>query len=278
MLGKAFLPLITYPAANSDALADNAAAAAQSIGCQIHAVHLRTNLPVTSNALSRAILSIPEMVREVEDRCDRRGDELLGLIKDRAGERGIGVTTDALKPRGPNIEEAASILARYYDIAFCGWEADNPGAARLAEALIFGSGRPTLLLPEHRMLTALNHVAIAWDGSRVAARAVGDAMPLLRKAGKVTVLTLAGEEALHHADAAERLARGLEAKSISAHAFVIRQASAGAGTVLQEQALERSADLLVIGGFGHSRMRDFVLGGATQTLLSDLALPALVSH
>ncbi len=278
MQPQAFLPIITYPAANSDALADNAATAARTLGCHLHAIHLRTNLPVTSNALSRAILSIPQMVREVEDRCDRRGDELLGLVKDRASARGVAISTDSFKPRGPNIEEAASIYARYYDYAFCGWEAGNQSASRLAEALIFGSGRPTLLLPEHRMLAALDHVAIAWDGSRVAARAVGDAMPLLRKAGKVTVMTLAGDKALFHADAAERLAGGLTARGIEARAFVIRQSPAGAGTALQEQAVELGADLLVMGAFGHSRVRDFVLGGATQALLSDLALPAFVSH
>ena len=96
MQPQALLPIITYPAANSDVLADNAVTAAQTIGCNLHAIHLRTSLPVTSNALSRSVLSIPEMVREVEDRCDRRGDELLSLIKDAAGARGVGISTESL--------------------------------------------------------------------------------------------------------------------------------------------------------------------------------------
>jgi nucleotide-binding universal stress UspA family protein len=275
---QAILPLITYPDANSDAVAENAVAAAKHLGAHLHVIHLRTDLPVSANALSRVVLGMPEIVREVEDRCNQRGDELLALIRGKAQDLRVTVSTDALTKRGPDGAETAAAFGRYYDYVLCGWEPGNPTSWRLAEALVFGAGRPTILLPEHHTIQPFAHVAIAWDGSRVAARAVGDAGELLRAADKVTVMTVAGEKVLPHADAAERLAEGLAARGIRAQSSVITKSPLGVGTALQEHALEIAADLMVVGGFGHSRLRDFVLGGATQAILSELRLPTLISH
>ncbi len=94
-----------------------------------------------------------------------------------------------------------------------------------AEAVVFGSGRPTILLPELSEVVTLDHVAIAWDGSRVAARAVADAGFLLRRVSRISVITVLDEKPLAENDAGERLAgmlreRGLNAQSVSINAQV----------------------------------------------------------
>ncbi len=133
-------------------------------------------------------------------------------------------------------------------------------------------------MPELSPITSIEHVAIAWDGSRVAARAVADAAPLLHRAAKITVLTVVDEKPLHDRDAAERLAQALGRRGLKAQAMPAKAADCPIATALQERATEIGAGMLVMGAFGHSRLRDFVLGGATAGVLWDLRLPVLLSH
>ena len=119
---------------------------------------------------------------------------------------------------------------------------------------------------------------IAWDYSRVAARAVGDAMPLLTKAKRVHIVTVTDDKELRPRMDAHELARHLARHGV---AVVIDQALRGnmsIGDALFRQAAAINADLMVMGGFGHSRLRDFILGGATQQILTWAPLPILMSH
>lgn len=143
---------------------------------------------------------------------------------------------------------------------------------------MFESGRPVLLVPfiQKRGLK-LDHVMICWDGSRSAARAIADAMPFLVRAGKIEVVTIAGEPAksdeIPGADIGHHLARhGLkpEIKRIVADMDVT-------STILSHAA-DSSADLVVMGGYGHSRWREFILGGATRGILAAMTVPTLMSH
>jgi nucleotide-binding universal stress UspA family protein len=121
-------------------------------------------------------------------------------------------------------------------------------------------------------------VAVAWDGSRVAARALADVLALLRHDARITVLTVTGEKALDDETAGERLAACLQERGLEARARSVPLQDRPTGLALQEAAIEMEAGLLAMGGFGHSRLRDFVLGGATQGVFSDLRLPVLMSH
>ena len=168
------------------------------------------------------------------------------------------------RPRSPLFGEAAAAEARYFDIALLGWEAGNPTSRASSEAVIFGAGRPAVLLPELIAIGSIDHVAIAWDGSRVAARAMADATPFLERASKISVLTVVDEKPLKEGAGGERLAIGLKKRGLVAEWISIRAEDCPIGVSLQEHAIERGAKLLVMGGYGHSRVRDFVLGGATQ--------------
>jgi nucleotide-binding universal stress UspA family protein len=123
----------------------------------------------------------------------------------------------------------------------------------------------------------VSHIAIAWDGSRVAARALGDALALLPEGGRVTVLTVQDEKPLA-GRIAQTLADSLEKRGIPALIHSVPLGRRKIAEALQEGALESGATLLAMGGFGHSRIRDFVLGGATTGVFADLRLPVLLSH
>jgi nucleotide-binding universal stress UspA family protein len=146
--------------------------------------------------------------------------------------------------------------------------------------VIFGSGRPTIVLPQAPRLRPfeLGTIALAWDSSRAAARAVADALPLPEKAKKIRVVTILNDKVLDTRHSAEALAKNLSRHGID---VVLDKVDAGgkpAGYVLESYALSHSADLLVMGAYGHSRLREFVLGGATKSLLSRPPLPILISH
>jgi nucleotide-binding universal stress UspA family protein len=148
----------------------------------------------------------------------------------------------------------------------------------MAQALVFGSGGPVLLAPAVATPAPLTHVAVAWDESRVAARALGDALRLLARGGRVSVLTVVDEKALRGSGIARVLAASLQARGHDAADVEIMLGGRPVAAALQEAALSAGASMLAMGGFGHSRLRDFVLGGATKGVLADLRLPVLLSH
>jgi len=172
-------------------------------------------------------------------------------------------------------------VARRFDFAVMGQpEPDTPALERLlVEAALFDSGRPVLVVPyiQRKGLT-LDRVMVAWDGSRSAARAVADAMPLLVRAKATEVVTVASEPAksdeIPGADIAHHLARHDVKVEIDS---IVTVETDVASTILSHAA-DISADFLVMGGYGHSRLREFVLGGVTRGILSSMTLPTLMSH
>ncbi len=174
--------------------------------------------------------------------------------------------------------------ARHYDLSIVGQvdpdEGDVDGEL-IAEAAFMQSGRPALLIPYIGARTLPpKRALVAWDGSREAARAANDALPLLARTEKVTILVVdpgslkgrVGDQP--GADLAAHLARhGLTAEVVTA-----ASGGLGAGDVIIGQATDIGADLVVMGGYGHSRLRELVLGGATQSMLDHMPVPALLSH
>ena len=275
---QAVLPLVTYPDPNSDKVAANAVAVARQLGASLNALAVNVDIPQVSSALSRVLLDVPAMVREAKALSHDRGRHLLDTVVKQADQAGVELTTGEIAAAPAMLGECAATSVRYFDFALIGWEGRNPGSRLMAEAVVFGSGRPTILLPDASDVAALDHVAIAWDGSRVAARAVADARPLLEKASKISILTVLDEKPLAESGIGERLADRLRKGGLPAEAHNVRATGRPIGTALQDDALELGVNLLVMGGYGHSRVRDFVLGSATEGVLDELRLPALLSH
>ena len=176
------------------------------------------------------------------------------------------------------VSDVAASEARYCDLTLLPWSAETGAVPDLAEAIVFGSGRPAIMLPPATRTTVLDRIAIAWDGSRVAARALGDALPLLGVGGHVCVLTIEDEKPLGGTNLANALTSWLERRGYSATPVKVGLGDRSVADALQEGALSTESQLLAMGGFGHSRLRDFVLGGATKGVLERLRLPVLLSH
>jgi nucleotide-binding universal stress UspA family protein len=149
-----------------------------------------------------------------------------------------------------------------------------------AEAVIFGTGKPTLVLPEgpRAKQFELNTAVVAWDFSRAAARAIADAIPVLENAKEVRIVTVANEKVLDTKHSGEELAKNLSRHGIDVILENVDAAGRSIGEVLETHAASCSADLLVMGAYGHSRLREFILGGATKSLLSKPPIPILFSH
>ncbi|MEP9386324.1 universal stress protein [Mesorhizobium sp. KR9-304] len=275
---QTFLPLVTYPDASSDAAIANAAAVSRLLSAELNVLALEVDIPEVSNALSRMLLDLPTMIREAEKLSAQQGSRLLALAKTKADGAAIVARTGAVACQLHLLGETAADHARYSDLALVGLEAENPGTRMVAEAVIFGSGRPTMLMPAGKPVEKLDRIAIAWDGSRVAARAVADARHMLERASAVSVITVTDEKPLKDQDAGKRLAASLRQGGLKAEFSAILAEDCPIAETLQQHAIGTGADLLVMGGYGHSRLRDFVLGGATEGVLTDLRLPVLLSH
>lgn len=145
------------------------------------------------------------------------------------------------------------------------------------EEALFDSGRPVIVVPEGGGDAKASNVVVAWDGSARAARAAGDALPLLKDAEKVSVVTVTGEKditGITPSDLAGYLAR----HGITASTYELNAISGNAGATLQRYAEDNGADLLVMGAFVHSRIRQAVLGGVTRSLLDEARIPLFMAY
>ena len=210
--------------------------------------------------------------------AEEAAHSILGAFFERAKQAGITAEIVIPDMATGDINGDVSRLARYYDATVLQQpspeESDTP---RIIEAVLFGSGRPVVIVPYIEAAPQLGTVLIAWDEGRPAARAVRDALPLLRLAERVNIVTVNGTTRSKHL-----LQDGL-ARHLARHGITVEQKSISSGgidvaTALLSYAADESADLLVMGGYGHSRLREIVLGGTTRTILKSMTVPVLMSH
>jgi nucleotide-binding universal stress UspA family protein len=171
-------------------------------------------------------------------------------------------------------------LARGYDLSIVAQARPDGNLAEdlIVEAALFDSGRPVLVVPYiQRTGLKLDRVMVCWDGSRSAARAIGDAMPVLERASAVDVVTIDSRERRNEIvgiDIAEHLAR--HGRKVELKPVVATDPDV-AGTILS-YAADNGTDLIVMGGYGHSRLREFVLGGTTRGILGAMTVPTFMAH
>jgi nucleotide-binding universal stress UspA family protein len=172
-------------------------------------------------------------------------------------------------------------IARRFDLAVVGQAEPEANSVEeiIAESTLFESGRPVIVVPYiQKAPLKLDNVMVCWDGSRPAARAISDAMPLLEKAGRVEVVIIANErgkqDEIEGADLGQHLARhGLKVEVNRMAGGKIDVADA-----LLSHLADSGADFIVMGGYGHSRLREFVLGGVTHSILRSMTAPVLMAH
>ena len=172
-------------------------------------------------------------------------------------------------------------IARRFDLAVVGQAEPGTEAyeTNVAEGALFASGRPMIIVPHgHRAAFRLDRVMVCWDGGVSAARAIGDAMPLLARAGQIELVTVAGERAKQAESEDADIARHLAGHGLRVDVRRLAKGHADVADTLLAHAAETGADFIVMGGHGHSRLRDFFLGSVTDVVLRSVKVPVLMSH
>jgi nucleotide-binding universal stress UspA family protein len=170
-------------------------------------------------------------------------------------------------------------FARRFDLSVVGQAKPRLEGGMIVEGALFGSGRPVIVVPYIQSKgIKLDRVVVCWDGSRAAARATGDAMPFLTRAKKIDVVTIgtapAKSEEVPGADIAQHLAR--HGRNVEVQRLIVSDIDTT--SAILSYAADAGADLIVMGGYGHSRLREFVLGGVTRGILGSMTVPVLMSH
>ena len=220
--------------------------------------------------------------------------EMLMRVGQEDAERAHGVWEARIRASGADLAtewravegdpgEVVSLHTRYADLAVLGQvDPDDPvGSPNLPEQVILGAGRPVIIVPYAGTFKTIGStVMVAWNASREATRAVNDALPLLERAKSVRVVSVNPEKgsvshgAIPGADVSLHLAR----HGVRVEAATLTVDDVRVDDALLSQAFDLGADLLVMGGYGHSRLGEFVLGGATRHILRQITIPVFMSH
>ena len=225
---------------------------------------------------------IPPEVIETQQR-DSEAAAKAALDRFAAATSRAGLSAEPVKVAASlaGASEQFGLIARRFDLVVVGQaEPENDTVEGLiAESALFESGRPVIVVPYiQKAPLKLDRVMVCWDGSRAATRAIADAMPLLERTGQVE-LVIAGNERgkrdeIPGADMGQHLARhglNVDVKRISGGDIDVADA-------LLSHAADANIDFVVMGGYGHSRLREFVLGGVTRSILRAMTAPTLLSH
>lgn len=171
------------------------------------------------------------------------------------------------------------LYARYADLTIASQSWGEPlrnAADKLDVSLMMASGRPVLIVPNvGRFETVATNVLIAWNESRESTRAVHDALPFLKTAKSTIVLEVDPEE---EGIQPKGLAAHLQMHDINAKSETTVSGEVDVGDIILSRAADLGADLLIMGGYGHSRVREYVFGGVTRQILEHMTLPTLMSH
>jgi nucleotide-binding universal stress UspA family protein len=225
---------------------------------------------------------IPPEVIEAQQR-DNEAAAKAAMDRFNAAADRAGLTVDSTK-LGASLASAGEQfgrIARRFDLAIVAQAEPEKDAVEelIAEGTLFESARPVIIVPYiQKAPLKLNRVMACWDGSRQATRAIADAMPLLERAGQVELLIVANErgkqDEIPGADMGEHLAR----HGLKVDVNRITEGDIDVADALLSHAADASIDFMVMGGYGHSRLREFVLGGVTRLMLRSMTVPVLMSH
>lgn len=196
-----------------------------------------------------------------------------------AGASGVACSIESPQLPHEMLLDAFIAQARVHDLVLVDAEPDPLTLDRsLMEALLLSGGKPLIVVPEGWITFRNRHFIIAWDGSAQAARAVGDALSLLKTAETVEIISVTGEKDLPQTIMGADLAPNLSRHGIDVHVNTIAASDADVATALRNHAQLHKADIIVMGGYVHSRLRETVFGGVTRSLLSACPIPLFMSH
>lgn len=275
------LQLSSYPEPTPGAVIDQAVDFARAQQAHLTALTFKIEIPRVGNALANMLLDIPGMIAAEEKKSIDNARSVVGLFGSAAKSRDVAHEHMIESCPSSHLGAIMAEHARMHDLTIIPVGEHLGLQHYVAECVVFGSGRPTLILPEVPRRTEPLHlgaVGVAWDFSRPAARAVADALPILRHAKTVRVVTVTQEKTIDTRRSSAELVKHLSYHGIEAIVEAEEAAGRTIGQALEEWTAAHQIDLLVMGAYGHSRLRDFILGGATKTVISRPKLPVLLSH
>ncbi len=228
---------------------------------------------------TRVSATIGGLVAAENERLAQLAGKLADDARAAAELGGVAVRTEV--PLLPHLELVERFVAeaRVHDLTVVDAESSalSPDRA-LIEAALFQSGRPLLIVPEGHPVFRGRRILVAWDGSARVARAVNEALPLLRAAAMVEVLSIIGEKDLSKAVPGAGIAPHLSAHGVTFELKEIAAPDGDAGEALRLHAVASGADLIVMGAYAHSWLRQITFGGVTQSLLRAAPLPLFLSY
>ncbi|MGE5172142.1 MAG: universal stress protein [Rudaea sp.] len=211
---------------------------------------------------------------EAQDRAEAR-------FRETAAAAGLSAI-EWRAPTGAPVD-AAVAHGRCTDLFLMGQR--DPSEVAFSEEIVatvlLATGRPTLVVPYIGAGPTLGeNILVAWNGGREAARAIGDAMPLLERAKRVDVISVETErqETVDKHLAGDRVAAWLRGHGVAANIARQEASGVGIGEWLLSRAADLGSDMIVMGGYAHARMRELILGGVTQTMLRSMTIPVFMSH
>jgi nucleotide-binding universal stress UspA family protein len=274
------LHLGTYPDETAPEELAQAMAACAQIADQLTAIAFHVRIPVRTNALAEAALGLSGMARDIEDKSLASAKALQAAAAAQASAAKMTLTTRTLRAALYEVSDDLAMAARLHDLCVVPISAQFDGQRAVAEAVAFGSGRPVIVLPPvegEPSPLSLDTVAVAWDGSRAAARALADALPILERAKTVRVVSILGDKVSVQGDPDSEILRHLAAHGVAA-VYDEVQRHGDIGDTLEAYVRDKGVGLLVMGAYGHSRLREFVLGGATASVLHKPPCAVMLSH
>lgn len=273
-----FLPLIGQPRAPTLAAIEKCVAVAADLGARMIGLALEEDVFVRPKVVfpddpEAAELSL---VREVGDM-----QQLLNAFTNATSR--IGIRAQSRSGRVPADQIASTLAehARFSDLTLIPVKPHDSRTENIVETFLFQSGRPLLLCPEQHveaLRPEFENVVIAWDNSARAARAVGDALPILQAAAVVRVITVADDKDDSTTQSGTSLVDHLREHGVYASFETVKGGGSSIGKVLGSWAQSHSIDAIVMGAYHHSRLNETVWGGVTKTVIGQPPCWVMMSH
>lgn len=262
-----------------DPAGDYAISLAQAFEAHVLATALAYDTVVPGLAMDGGIP--PDFIETQRAQAESRASAAVARFEAAAKRAGLSYETRVLNASAAAAADRIGRLTRRFDIAVLAQPRRDQTVPQgvLDEGVLFDSGRPVIFVPYiQRSEMTLAHVMICWDGSRAAARAIADGMPLLAKAKQIEVVIVAASEAASNELPGVDLGQHLARHGLKVDVKRMTSPDIDVAETILSYAADTSTDLIVMGGYGHSRLREFVLGGVTRVILESMTVPVLMSH
>jgi len=264
--------------ASRDAAGPYAISVAEAFGAHVAGVAFSYEPVIPPTIMGTIPASFVESQR---DENDRAANDARAKFDEAARRAGVSSESRTLSASLAGSADRFATIARRFDLAVVSQAEPERAAPEelIVENALFSSGRPVLIVPYiQKAELTLDRVMVCWDASRNAARAIADAMPFLKRARVIDVVIVASEriksDEIPGADIGQHLAR----HDLKVEVRRIVSPDTDVASTILSHAADTAADFIVMGGYGHSRLREFILGGATRGMLQAMTLPTLMSH